>query len=255
MRNKLLFAFVFAFIQFSCSKDEEEEAEPIRDVQEQALADDIALQSYLESHFYNYEDFQNEDYRGQIVLDSIVGDNASKLPLSSQVDKEIIRVRTNEGTFVDHTLYYLIAREGIGSSPAVVDSTYLSYQGSLLNGIVFDESTTPIWFDLTSLVRGFREGASKLKEGDYTVNEDNTVNFFNYGKGVFFFPSGMGYFSRATGVIPSYSPLIFKIDLYGVKQTDHDGDGIPSIEEYDTDNDGVPDDSDEDGTPDYLDTD
>ena len=56
MRNKLLFAFVFAFIQFSCSKDEEEEAEPIRDVQEQALADDIALQSYLESHFYNYEE-------------------------------------------------------------------------------------------------------------------------------------------------------------------------------------------------------
>ena len=63
----------------------------------------------------------------------------------------------------------------------------------------------------------------------------------------------MGYFSRASGIIPSYSPLIFKINLYGVKQTDHDGDGILSIDEYDTDADGVPDDTDEDGIPDYLD--
>lgn len=253
MRNRLLFAFVFAFMLSTCSKNEEEEVEPIRDIQEQALADDAALQNYLKSHFYNYKDFENEAYQGEIVIDSIKGTNSAQLPLSSQVEKEVVRVRTSEGNFIDHTLYYLVVREGSGASPSVVDSTYLSYQGSLLNGVVFDESTTPIWFDLTSLVRGFKEGATKLKEGTFSVNEDNTVDFFNYGKGVLFFPSGMGYFSRASGVIPSYSPLIFKINLYGVKQTDHDGDGILSIDEYDTDADGVPDDTDEDGIPDYLD--
>ena len=255
MKNRLLFAFVIVFALNSCSKNDEEEAEPIRDVQEQALADDLALQNYLQTHYYNYKDFENENFQGEIILDSIEGDNSSKLPLSSQVQKEVISVRTSEGNSINHTLYYLIAREGSGSSPAVVDSTYLSYQGLLLNGLVFDESTTPIWFDLSSLVRGFREGATKLKEGSFAVNEDNTVDFFNYGKGVLFFPSGMGYFSRASGVIPSYSPLIFKINLYGVKQTDHDGDGILSIEEYDTDGDCVPDDTDEDGIPDYLDAD
>jgi hypothetical protein len=55
--------------------------------------------------------------------------------------------------------------------------------------------------------------------------------------------------------VPAYAPLIFKINLYGVNQTDHDGDGILSADEFDNDGDGVPDDTDEDGTPDYLDAD
>ena len=50
MRNRLLFAFVFAFMLSTCSKNEEEVVEPIRDIQEQALADDVALQNYLKSH-------------------------------------------------------------------------------------------------------------------------------------------------------------------------------------------------------------
>ena len=68
-------------------------------------------------------------------------------------------------------------------------------------------------------------------------------------------PSGLGYFGRATGSIPAYSPIIFKIDLFLVKQTDHDGDGILSSLEYDNDEDGIPDDSDGDGLADYLDSD
>ncbi len=66
-------------------------------------------------------------------------------------------------------------------------------------------------------------------------------------------PSGLGYFNSARGAIPSYSPLIFKIDLYLVKQTDHDGDGILSVDEFDRDGDGIADDTDQDGIPDYLD--
>ena len=36
---------------------------------------------------------------------------------------------------------------------------------------------------------------------------------------------------------------------------DDDGDGILTINEYDDDNDGIPDDEDNDGIPDYLDAD
>jgi hypothetical protein len=43
--------------------------------------------------------------------------------------------------------------------------------------------------------------------------------------------------------------------LYLIKRTDHDGDGIPSSEEYDRDQDGIPDDTDEDGLPDFVDPD
>ncbi len=109
--------------------------------------------------------------------------------------------------------------------------------------------------------------------------------------GIFFIPSSLGYFSNNTGSIPAYSPLIFSVSLYLVNQSDHDLDGILSIDEdinkdnnplnddtdndgiynlfdsdddgdgiltsneYDQNEDGIPDDSDNDGIPDYLDSD
>ena len=246
---------ILLFLSFFTSCKKEDTVEPLRDVQEQSIADDQSLEDYLRSHFYNYTDFSDPDFEGAIVFDTIQNENASKTPLINQVKKEVIRVLTSDGDYIDHSLYYLVAREGVGSHPAKVDSTYLSYEGVLMDGTVFDFSNTPVWFDLTSVVRGFKEGATKFKSGDFIVNEDNTVDFFGYGQGALFFSSGLGYFNRASGSIPSYSPLIFKVDLYGVKQTDHDGDGILSSAEYDNDGDGVPDDTDEDGIPDYLDAD
>lgn len=253
LKNIFVFALVTVSFLLSCQK--EDTVEPLRDVQEQSIADDQSIEDFLSSHFYNYDDFSDPDYNGGIVFDTLQNENASKTPLSSQVSKQVISVKTADGNFIDHSLYYLIAREGTGISPATVDSTYLSYEGLLLNKTVFDSSSTPVWFDLTSVVRGFREGAHKFKSGDFKVNEDNTVDFFGYGQGAIFFPSGLGYFSRASGAVPAYAPLIFKINLYGVNQTDHDGDGILSADEFDNDGDGVPDDTDEDGTPDYLDAD
>jgi hypothetical protein len=92
-----------------------------------------------------------------------------------------------------------------------------------------------------------------LKGGTFEVADDNTVTFRNYGQGAIFIPSGLGYFNTSTGSIPSYSPLIFKINLYLVKQTDHDGDGILTADEFDQDGDGIADDTDGDGIYDYLD--
>ena len=253
LKNILVTTLIIISFLSSCKK--EDDVEPLRDVQEQSIADDQSIEDFLSSHFYNYEDFSDPDYDGGIVFDTLQSENASKTPLINQVRKEVISVITADGSFIDHNLYYLIAREGTGISPATVDSTYLSYEGLLLDKSVFDSSSTPVWFDLTSVVRGFREGAHKIRSGDFRVNDDNTVDFFGYGQGALFFPSGLGYFSRTAGAVPAYAPLIFKINLYGVNQTDHDGDGILSADEFDNDGDGVPDDTDEDGTPDYLDAD
>lgn len=253
LKNILVTTLIIISFLSSCKK--EDDVESLRDVQEQSIADDQSIEDFLSSHFYNYEDFAGPDYDGGIVFDTLQNENVSKTPLINQVRKEVISVITADGSFIDHNLYYLIAREGTGISPATVDSTYLSYEGLLLDKSVFDSSSTPVWFDLTSVVRGFREGAHKIRSGDFRVNDDNTVDFFGYGQGALFFPSGLGYFSRTAGAVPAYAPLIFKINLYGVNQTDHDGDGILSADEFDNDGDGVPDDTDEDGTPDYLDAD
>jgi hypothetical protein len=236
---------------FSCKK--EDTVVPIRDVAEQAIEDNQNIEDFLAAHFYNYDDFLDLDSNPELTFDSLIGENASKTPLKDQVLKKVIRVKKSDSTFVNHTLYYLIAREGEGIHPASVDSTYLAYEGRLLDGTVFDFSRTPVWFDLTQVVRGFREGMPGLKGGTFEVAEDNTVTFRNYGQGAIFIPSGLGYFNTSTGSIPSYSPLIFKINLYLVKQTDHDGDGILTADEFDQDGDGIADDTDGDGIYDYLD--
>ena len=252
MKIKLIYIALLTTVCFSCKK-EEVEVEPPRDVGEQALTDEQSLEDFLSTHFYNYEDFEDLNVQPKLQIDTLSGENARKIPLIEQVRKEIIRVKVSDGSIVDHSIYTLIAREGNGTSPSSVDSTYLSYEGILLNKMRFDRSAAPIWFDLTGLVRGFREGITRLKSGDFSVDENNVPVFSNYGQGAIFMPSGLAYFNSATGAVPAYSPLIFKIDLYLVEQTDHDGDGIPSIEEFDLDGDGAADDTDEDGVPDYLD--
>jgi hypothetical protein len=251
--KKIIFILLFSILIISCKK--EEQVELPRDILEQAIVDDQILEDYLSTHFYNYEDFVDLSYDESITIDTISDENISKIPLISQVKKNSIRVKTSNGSFVNHDLYYLVAREGIGQSPSSVDSTYLSYEGSLLNGNVFDQSTSPVWFDLTQVVRGFREAMPAFKSGTYQVNNDNTVEFESFGQGAMFLPSGLGYFSSPAGSIPAYSPLVFKINLYTFNESDHDGDGIPTSQEFDADGDGIADDTDEDGLNDYLDTD
>ena len=253
MIKKIIFILLFSILIISCKK--EEQVELPRDILEQAIVDDQILEDYLSTHFYNYEDFVDLSYDESITIDTISDENISKIPLISQVKKNSIRVKISNGSFVNHDLYYLVAREGIGQSPSSVDSTYLSYEGSLLNGNVFDQSTSPVWFDLTQVVRGFREAMPAFKSGTYQVNNDNTVEFESFGQGAMFLPSGLGYFSSPAGSIPAYSPLVFKINLYTFNESDHDGDGIPTSQEFDADGDGIADDTDEDGLNDYLDTD
>lgn len=254
MKKVFIFAVLIVLGFSSCKKDDT--IEPVRDVAEQAIADDQSLEDFLSSHYYNYKDFENSSGPVEIVIDSILENDDSKTPLLEQVKKRVISVKKSDGTFVDHNLYVLIAKEGTGIHPASVDSTFVTYEGQLLNGTVFDMSNTPVWFDLSNrVVRGFREGLSEFKSGTFEVANDNTVTFNNYGQGILFFPSGLGYFNNPSGAIPSYAPLIFKINLLLVNPTDHDGDGIPTADEYDSDGDGVADDTDGDGILDYLDND
>lgn len=244
-------------VSFSSCKKEEDTTEPLRDVGEQYVADDLAINTYLNSHTYNYADFASDSTLSleDIKIDTLAGDNIGMKSLKELSTSKTIKVPLNDGRVVDHKLYYLEVREGMGEQPSKADSTYVTYKGELLNGRVFDQRIAPIWMDLTGVIRGFREGMPYFKTGTYTVNEDNTVDFSGFGMGIIFLPSGIGYFSQANGSIPAYSPLIFKIGLYTYKITDHDGDGIPSSLEYDPDEDGVLNDTDGDGTPDYADKD
>ena len=248
LMNRILFlAGVLVFLG-SCKKDDNSDiiSIPPRLLSEVAIEDDAAIKAYLQTHFYNYEDFQNPPagFDFKIVLDTIEGDNAGKTPLIDMVGSRVISVSSDEFALseaetVDHTLYYLVAREGAGVNPTVADSAYVRYRGSLLDGTNFDGSfSTPIWFDLASLqgplqgARGFSEAMPNFKTGGNVIdNGDGTFTVEEYGVGLMIMPSGLGFFNSAQSGIEAYSPLIFSIDLFTYNQTDHDNDGVPSIQE------------------------
>ena len=291
-KNHLLCILFSLFIILSCKKDDEELAPVANEYSEQVVNDNILLENFLKSHFYNYEDFEsNLDSIVKIKIDSISGINQNKTSLYDQVKTKDISIIDANNLPVNHTLYYIIAKQGIKKNkPSIVDSVFVNYEGKLLNGFVFDQRSQPVWFDLSNVIQGFRYGLEEFSPGNYQLNSDGTVLFNDFGQGLIFMPSGLGYFSNSQTSIPAYSPLVFQVSLFTLNVTDHDsdginsidedidgngdpmnddsdgnsipnlydndddGDGIPTKEEYDQNNDGQPDDSDSDSIPDYLDT-
>ncbi|BFP42671.1 FKBP-type peptidyl-prolyl cis-trans isomerase [Flavobacteriaceae bacterium GF1] len=220
---------------------------------EQIVEDDAAILDYLETHFYNYEEFQNppENFNFRVRIEPITGDNSDKIPLSQQVSSAVINVSSNETTFplpgeetdVPHTYYFLQIREGQGPSPTVGDSTLVKVEGQLLDGFVFESSADFGWLPLYNTVRGFANSMAQMKGGTpegIVVNPDGSSQITDSGIGLMIIPSGLGFFNRPRegSQVPLFAPLVFTFELGLVTEnTDTDNDGIPNMEE-DLDEDG-----------------
>jgi FKBP-type peptidyl-prolyl cis-trans isomerase len=245
---------------FSCRNDDDvtPEAIPPRLLSEVAAEDEADILAFLSTHTFNYEEFREASPNSEIKIkfDTIAGENADKtaiLDINSEnipgmeLISETISVASSDfgrsdEEVIDHTLYILIARQGAvtDSMPTIGDNAIVRYEGQLLNGTFFDASSAqPISFNLSGVVRGFGNGVEYFQKGMGPFeNGDGTISYEGYGIGAIFIPSGLGYFASPSGSIPSYTPLIFKIDLFDYEpDTDFDGDGIPSIQE-DINNDG-----------------
>ncbi len=280
MKKLKLFSLVILSITaFSCGDDDgilDGESAPLRSLTEVAAENDTEIREFLETHFYNYEDFiepVDPTFDFKIKIDTISGDNSGKTPLINQVEEKKVKVSAFEFLVegeedIEHSYYFLSARQGTGGLPTIADSTFVRYQGSFLDGEVFDENSTGTWWDNPSFqfpnlgtmkaFRGVGEGVTNIASGSTIIdNPDGTFGVEGYGVGMIIIPSGLGTFNGVRRTIGAYSPLIFKIDvLWKILDTDHDNDGIPSIEE-DLEPDGVlvNDNTDGDLSPNYLDTD
>ena len=187
-----------------------------------------------------------------------------------------------------YKLYYLVLRPGVGESPCNVDGVFTSYRGdylyrtvatsttaSELTTVKFEETIYPqTTLSLYSTIRGRKEVFPQFKTGTKTTNADGTVSNYDFGSGLMFIPSGLGYYSTGNGDIPAYVPLVFSFKLYEVQRLDIENngitltpDGVLSFQE-DLNGDGYvwtsselpdgavnPDDTDKDGIPDFLDVD
>ena len=258
LKTFLFFLFLFGFF-YSCSSDSEnDDSAPPKEIGPQYIVENDSIVEFLKTHFYNYEDFEtlgsNENV--DLIIDTISGDNSSKISLFDQVATMKVDIMDENDEKISHNLYYIIEREGNGANPTVADSVFVTYKGQLLDNTTFDTRKNPVWLDQTSVVRGFQEFTSLLKRGEININNNGTYSFDNFGIGIAIFPSKLGYYNNATGNIPAYSPLIFQINLKTLATADHDADKVNSIfEDLNGDHIFNNDDTDEDNIPNYLDRD
>lgn len=260
----LVFGLLIGMAFTSCKSDDDGTPPvPLRDEAEVAAEDDTEIREFLETHFYEMvPNPLNANYQ-IIQFDTIAGENSEKEPI---MDSEFLKTKIIAQNEVDYTLYYLKIREGAPTKPkpTFADLVVVTYRGQLLDLTKFDESVSPVKFNLPGdnglggLIQGFIKTLVEFRgASESTKNPDNTIEFSDdFGIGAAFIPSGLAYFaSPPTSTIPQYAPLIFTFQVYETVQGDPDGDGIPSIYE-DLDGNGLlTDDSDADGVSDFLDTD
>ncbi len=249
LKKYIFTAILLTVVLYACNNDDDVAlvAVEIRDRAEQQVTDDAQLVEYLKTHFFTPVDvdLNNDgmiDYQ-TASLDTIAGDNVGE---TSIMDSG--KLITKEVTFADvkYKLYVLNIDSGRidKHKPTFADSTLVTYRGELLytSTSVFDSAVTPVWFDLTTVVSGFREAMVDFGEAS-TIDVDmvdGTFTASGFGHLVVFIPSGLGYFESPPqgSSIPAYAPLIFNIQLYKVNESDHDRDGLPSYLE-DLDNDRI----------------
>ncbi|WP_396171365.1 FKBP-type peptidyl-prolyl cis-trans isomerase [Flavobacterium sp.] len=300
--NKFKFYFIvlIAALSFSCSNNDDPDVtvEPPRDYAEQYKTDIAMIEDYLKTNYItvvqNPGKFDDQD----VTITKIPAGGTQPSIYSYLNAPTFPKLLTREvlQNDIKYTLYYLVLREGKkdavtgygGVSPCNVDGVFTSYRGTYLSisaatatppseltATFFEEVRFPqATMSLNNVIRGWSEAFPQFKTGTSKINGDGTVSYFDFGSGIMFLPSGLGYYNSGSGSIPAYSPLVFSIKLYNIQRLDQDNDGVFSYQE-DLNNDGYvydyrntflyptkpedkilyADDTDKDGIPDFFDVD
>lgn len=116
------------------------------------------------------------------------------------------RNKTNPNIKVlESGLQYEILKEGNGKKPSLTDRVQCHYEGSLVNGQVFDSSIKrgePAVFGVNQVIPGWVEALQLMPEGS---------------KWRLYIPYNLGYGENGAGdLIPPFSTLIFDVELIKV---------------------------------------
>lgn len=127
--------------------------------------------------------------------------------MALQNEEYLAANRSKEGvTETASGLQYRVIKEGTGNKPAARDTVLCHYEGSLVDGKMFDSSRqrgAPASFPVSALIPGFTEGLLLMQEG--AVYE-------------FVIPSEIGYGAAgAGGMIPGGATLVFEVELIEIQ--------------------------------------
>ena len=112
-----------------------------------------------------------------------------------------------EGVIVTASgLQYEVLTAAEGKKPKATDKVKVHYEGTLIDGTVFDSSYRrgeAISFGLNQVIKGWTEGVQLMSVG---------------AKYKFFIPYNLAYGERGAGAqIPPYAALIFTVELLGIE--------------------------------------
>ena len=103
-------------------------------------------------------------------------------------------------------LQYEVLEATLGQKPKATDSVKVHYEGTLIDGTVFDSSYKrgkPISFPLNGVIKGWTEGLQLMSVGS---------------KYKLFIPYQLAYGEHGAGdSIPPYAALIFTVELLGIE--------------------------------------
>lgn len=112
-------------------------------------------------------------------------------------------------TTTESGLQYEVIKQGDGAQPTVDDVVTVHYEGSLVDGTVFDSSIkrgSPIDLPVGGVIPGWVEGLQLMHVGD---------------KYKLYIPSELAYGEQSPSpLIPANSVLIFDLELLGIKGDD-----------------------------------
>ena len=104
-------------------------------------------------------------------------------------------------------LQYKIIKSGTGESPKLTDTVTVHYQGTLIDGTIFDSSIQrgqPVSFPVNRVIPGWTEALQLMKVGD---------------KWQLFIPANLAYGDQSpTPAIPPNSVLIFEVELLAIEK-------------------------------------
>ena len=165
---------------------------------------DLIKQGFING-LYNYTE-QFDMQSAQMYVETVISRlkyNATK----EAGEKFLAENSLREGVQVTESgLQYEVLVEGKGPKPTAEQTVKVHYEGTLIDGTIFDSSYQrgePIEFPLNGVIKGWTEGLQLMSVGS---------------KYKLYIPYQLGYGERgAGGSIPPYSALIFTVELLDIK--------------------------------------